>query len=87
MSNAAHTPTPYHVGKESDDGVYGILVSSGQAIGYAKTEEDAAFIVRAVNAHDGLILALQTIALHAPSLDATGIRELADAALKAAGVE
>jgi hypothetical protein len=31
---------------------------------------------------DDLLVALQTIALHAPSLDASGIREIADAAIQ-----
>lgn len=96
MSDIAHTPTPYHVGKESDDGVYGILVSSGHAIGLMLTEEDAAFVVRATNAHDGLVEALTllhefvgakcSIGGQREQHELLGIFGKTRAALKAAGV-
>lgn len=63
----------------------------GQVVSRAIAPDTADIAERMANARliaaaPDLLVALQTIFLHAPSLDVTGIRELCDAALsKAAG--
>lgn len=51
-----HTPLPWHIGKSNPHVVYGADMTS---INQCRTNEDAAFIVRAVNNHDALVNALR----------------------------
>lgn len=61
--SAAHTPTPWHVGMNPGPIVYG---QKGEQIANCRDmltndecKENAAFIVRAVNAHDEMLAALK----------------------------
>ena len=64
--NTSHTPTPWEATffkATNGDLCPGIKSRPGKAIAWVAGEsvdqQDAAFIVRAVNAHDGLLAALQ----------------------------
>lgn len=77
-----HTPTPWIVAHKT-----GIFPADNLGLSIATVErrrpecaESTAFIVRAVNAHDGLIAALEFIAADTRSLH-PGIRETAEIAL------
>ena len=58
-SITSHTPTPWHVGTREPDSDQHHIISGGQYIcgidSYSGAKEDAAFIVRAVNAYDALL--------------------------------
>lgn len=61
-----HTPTPWHV--ESDieiwcdtGGFVAMTMTAEQAVGTAEDYANAAFIVRAVNAHAALVEALEAV--------------------------
>jgi hypothetical protein len=86
-----HTPGPYHLSaptrisaNATHHGMHGAMQVH---VADADSAADAQFIVTACNAHTDLLEALQTIALHAPSLDAQGIRDIADTAIAKAGVQ
>jgi len=87
---ARHTPGPW----SADEQV--IFASSGEAIastwkfgqldtGGRGSHAEADANARLIAAAPFLLQTLQTIALHAPSLDAAGIREYCDAAIAKAG--
>ena len=64
--NTSHTPGPWAIGKKYKSDIYtsggGKLIArtvSSAGIMSLATDADAAFIVRAVNAHDDLVAALQ----------------------------
>jgi len=56
-----HTPTPWHIKELTQDGyvVIGPLKREGAALVLKENVQDAAFIVRAVNAHEKLIESLR----------------------------
>lgn len=91
---AAHTPTPWRVGKTSPLFVWGADDSKvaetvpeenyGKARSHAAA--NAAFIVRACNSHDALIAALQLVVKHADfSQCPLDVEAAVDAALAQAG--
>ncbi len=81
---AKHTPGPWKLHKTTKRGEfcwdYKIKSADNSAIctiGPVAQDANGALIAAAPD----MLIALQTIALHAPSLDAQGIRELCDAAI------
>jgi hypothetical protein len=81
-----HSPGPWSV--EHDwFGLIHVLANDERIIAtlekhnndHAERQSANAALIRAAPA---MLVALQTIALHAPSLDVTGIRELCDAAIE-----
>jgi len=79
MNTATHTPTPYRVYASRR-----IMGPDSTYVGSATSEENAAFIVRACNAHDELVAALRNIAEYAEH-DGTQVAAMASAALAKAG--
>ena len=95
--NTKHTPTPWHVGMRAAERI--VYDGTGWAVANAtiyhaeheggQTLANAAFIVRACNAHDDLLAALETIAnqcgpftVHGlPPLDYATIGNIARAAI------
>lgn len=60
QSKPQHTPTPIFARSNADESGYA-LYRNGKCIGMMDDAEDAAFIVRAVNAHDELLQALSSL--------------------------
>lgn len=98
-----HTPTPWEIKKSPIAGAnYEIWTPLGKKAGFAYLQEDAAFIVQAVNAHERAMSALRNIRTNAealPEIIARGgcrvgdmeavafILSEAESALKLAGVK
>ncbi len=58
----SHTPTPWEVGFNKADRTYHIVdCIGGSTMAFSADEENAAFIVRAVNAHEELLHALKCL--------------------------
>lgn len=58
---AKHTQGELHAGPESDDGVFGLLLQSGHAIGIAKTAKDVSRLALCWNMHDRLVSTLTAL--------------------------
>lgn len=92
-----HTPTPWEVVPDTLGTIRafnGVDVAQAQQVRpdermtkHAERLANAAYIVRAVNAHEGLAEALRLIATSAPGVTTGHMRVVAGRALRAAGVE
>lgn len=86
---AGHTPGPWHVlnngycvgGPPSVQLADPIGAGVAMCCMAARSPDETAANARLIAAAPEMLVALKTIALHAPSLDVTGIRELCDAAI------
>jgi hypothetical protein len=65
MSTTTHTPTPWYTELDrsirADDGDGHVALLAGSDFNVATEEANAAFIVRACNAHDALVAALREL--------------------------
>jgi hypothetical protein len=65
LNKSEHTPTPWHI-EQARDGHFMIHETEGKSgvheisLAHVKEERNAAFIVRAVNAHEELLATLRT---------------------------
>lgn len=66
-----HTPIPWHYNIVPQMGYYNIQRSDGCVIGRAHNEEDAAFIIKAVNCHDDFMAELKNMLFMSHSMERT----------------